>query len=64
MIKTTDSLIARDTRSPADVRTAASRPARSPLGVVHCFVEGDELRRLIANMAAVELLTVIIQSRV
>ena len=48
--------------SSAETVDGAARTVTSPLGVVHCFVEGDELRRLLAKMAAAELASVMIQS--
>lgn len=47
------------TRAPG----SAAAEGSSPLGVVHCFVEHEELRRLLANMAAIELLSVMLQTR-
>ena len=44
-----------------DPRTVATA-TRSSLGVVHCFVEHEELRRLLSIMAGTELVSEMIQS--
>jgi hypothetical protein len=53
-------------RSPeaADGIEASGRyvASRSPLGVVHCFVDPDELRRLLSIMAGTELVSEMVQS--
>ena len=36
--------------------------SRSPLGVVYCFVDPDELRRLLSIMAGTELVSEMVQS--
>jgi hypothetical protein len=40
---------------------SAGPDGRSPLGVVHCFVGPEELRRLVATMAAIELVSMMMQ---
>ena len=53
-------------RSPdaAESIQAPSRyvTSRSSLGVVHCFIDPDELRRLLSVMAGTELVSEMLQS--
>jgi hypothetical protein len=54
---------------PVDANVASARRVGAPAGalaaapgVVHCFVDGEELRRMLANMAAAELVSLIVQA--
>jgi hypothetical protein len=56
-----------DVTEPAVTRTAPeavvdAEPGRAKAGVVHCFVEPGELRRMLATLVAIEMAGAIVQA--
>lgn len=64
MLKITETgILSRSPESSERARPrAVSDAAGSSLGVVHCFVEHEELRRLLSIMAGTELVSEMLQS--